>query len=194
MPGGLGGKTQSSVEIPAYIEEAAQRLLPRADQASRIGYTPYYGPDVAGVSSGQQAAFSGMDAQSAALGLPTSGPSTVPQAQDFGGVMGLSSGALFDDAVSRLERERPGQAGLLAGQFADPQSGLLGDPLGNGLMLAPVDAYGMRQVINGRGNTVDRVKRGPKAAKRAKAKAKDRRKPAKSDGGGNAIEDLPTGR
>ena len=47
MSGGKGGSTSINVEIPEYIEKAAQRNLNKAERISQLGYVPYYGPDVA---------------------------------------------------------------------------------------------------------------------------------------------------
>ena len=57
MAGGKGGSQTSSVEIPEYIEKAAQRNLNKAERISQLGYVPYYGPDVAAFTPMQQAAM-----------------------------------------------------------------------------------------------------------------------------------------
>ena len=57
MAGGKGGSTTSTVEVPQYIEDAARRNLERADLISKIGYVPYYGPEVAAMTPAQEAAF-----------------------------------------------------------------------------------------------------------------------------------------
>lgn len=114
MSGGKGGSTTSKTEIPAWMEDAAKYSLGRAKIADKIGYQPYYGPDVAAFSPMQEQAFQGtMDAASA-FGLAPQGQQyTNPMAsakRDFGGVQGYSSGPMFDQAVAEYERQRPAQA------------------------------------------------------------------------------------
>ena len=58
MSGGKGGSRSQSTEIPAYIEDAAKSNLALADKISNIGYTPYYGPDVAAFSPMQERSIS----------------------------------------------------------------------------------------------------------------------------------------
>ncbi len=66
MSGGKGGSTTSAVQTPEWMNTAAQQNVGRAQQAQQIGYTPYYGPDIAAFSPAQQAAQqSTMDTASA---------------------------------------------------------------------------------------------------------------------------------
>ena len=69
MSGGKGGSTTSAVTIPEYIEAAAQRNLNKAERISQIGYTPYYGPDVAAFTPMQQAAFQNTADTAGAFGM-----------------------------------------------------------------------------------------------------------------------------
>ena len=55
--GGKGGKQTTEVKIPEWLEGAARTNMARADEIAKIGYTPYYGPDVAAFTPMQQAAF-----------------------------------------------------------------------------------------------------------------------------------------
>ena len=84
MSGGKGGSTTSSVEIPEYIEKAAQRNLNKAERISQLGYVPYYGPDVAAFTPMQQASFQNTADVAGAFGMGT--PTTQ---QDVMGGMGV---------------------------------------------------------------------------------------------------------
>lgn len=51
------------------------------------------------------------------------GDGYLPQATDFGGIQGYSSGPLFDQAMQEFEQRRPGQAQAYNDLFIDPQTG-----------------------------------------------------------------------
>lgn len=122
----FSGSTESEVKIPEWLEEAAKSNLGKAQDVASIGYTPYYGADVAAFNPTQQAAFQNTADASRAFGLsaPADAMAGMPQAQDFGGgVMGYSSQPLFQDAVDRFAADRPAQASLIDSFFIDPQTG-----------------------------------------------------------------------
>ena len=126
MSGGKGGSTTSQVEIPAWLEDAAKTNLARADQLSTIGYTPYYGADVAALTPMQQASMQNTNQGASAFGMaaPTDAMAGMPQAQTFaGGVQGYSSGGLYDQALSELQTRRPGQFAALNAPFINPYTG-----------------------------------------------------------------------
>jgi len=141
MSGGKGGSTTSTVEVPQYIEDAARRNLERADLISKIGYVPYYGPEVAAMTPAQEAAFASTQQLGSAFGLPTTlGTSTLPSAtvgirssdydmgvpapQTFaGGVRGYSSAPMFEEAMDEFGRRRPAQKAFIDSLFIDPFSG-----------------------------------------------------------------------
>jgi hypothetical protein len=126
MSGGKGGSTTSQVEVPAWLENAAQTNLARADQLSTIGYTPYYGADVAALTPMQQASMQNTNQGASAFGMaaPTDAMAGMPQAQTFaGGVQGYSSGGLYDQALSELQTRRPGQFAALNAPFINPYTG-----------------------------------------------------------------------
>ena len=105
MSGGKGGSTTSSVEVPQYIEDAARRNLERADLISKIGYVPYYGPEVAAMT-------------------PAQDDMGVPAPQTFaGGVRGYSSAPMFEEAMDEFGRRRPAQKAFIDSLFIDPFSG-----------------------------------------------------------------------
>lgn len=135
-----GGSTTSAVTIPEYIEAAAQRNLNKAERISQIGYTPYYGPDVAAFTPMQQAGFQNTADLAGAYGMaaPSSqqdiyggmGPATTYA----GGVQGYSSAPMFEQSLQSLAQNRPGQKAYIDSFFIDPYSG--GGSAGN---FAPID-------------------------------------------------------
>lgn len=125
--GGKGGKTTTEVKIPDWLEAAAQESLGRGQAVANLGYTPYYGPDVAAMTPMQAAAGQGISSAAGAFGLPgggMTGMEGMPAPQTFaGGVQGYSSGNLFDQSVDELRRRRPGQYDAMMGMFVNPQTG-----------------------------------------------------------------------
>lgn len=122
--GGKGGSQSTSVQIPAWLEQAAQANLGRADQAAQIGYTPYYGPDVAAFTPMQQAAMQGTNQAASAFGMaaPIDAMAGMPQAQTFaGGVQGYSSAPMYEEALAALQQNAPGQYNAIRNMFLDPQ-------------------------------------------------------------------------
>lgn len=118
----MGGSSQStSVKIPAWLQDAAKANLARANEVSRIGYTPYYGPDVAAMTAPQIAAMQGTNQAALSFGVPTADfNSGMPQAQDYGGMSAYSSGGMYGDALAELKASNPGQYNAIMGQFIDP--------------------------------------------------------------------------
>ena len=129
MSGGKGGSQTTKVEVPQYIEDAAKANLARADEIAQIGYTPYYGPDVAAFTPMQQASFyNTADAANAfGMGAPASqqdiyGGMGAPM-QYAGGISGYSSAPIYEQSVSELRRQRPGQYDALMAPFINPVTG-----------------------------------------------------------------------
>jgi hypothetical protein len=118
----MGGSSQStSVKIPAWLEDAGKAVIARANDVSRIGYTPYYGPDVAAMTAPQIASMQGTNQAAMAFGVPTADfNSGMPQAQDYDGMAAYSSGGMYDSAIDALRTARPGQYNAIMGQFIDP--------------------------------------------------------------------------
>jgi len=126
MSGGKGGSTTSKVEIPAWAEQAAQQNLAKANELAQIGYTPYYGPDIAAQTPLQQSAIGNLGAAAGAYGLgaPTSATAGMPQATTYAnGMQGYSSGSLYDQAVAELQARRPAQYNALNAPFINPVTG-----------------------------------------------------------------------
>ena len=129
MSGGKGGSTTSEITVPDYIEDAARRNLTKADDISRIGFTPYYGADVAAFNPMQQASFQNTADTANAFGMatPTSptdimGNMGAPTVY-ADGVTGYSSAPMFQDSVDTLRYLRPAQANLIDSFFVNPNAG-----------------------------------------------------------------------
>ena len=132
MSGGKGGSTSSSVEIPEYIEKAAQRNLNKAERISQLGYVPYYGPDVAAFTPMQQASFQNTADVAGAFGMsaPTSqqdimGGMGAPT-QYANGLSGYSSAPIYQQSLDKLARQRPAQKSYMDSFFINPYSGSYG--------------------------------------------------------------------
>jgi len=138
MAGGKGGSTTSSVQIPEYIEKAAQRNLNKAEKISQLGFAPYYGPDIAGFTPMQEAAMRNVANTAGAFGMDTTtGQSTygMPAATTYaGGIQGYSSAPLYQQSVDELARQRPAQKSYIDSFFIDPYTGQYGSNV-----QAPID-------------------------------------------------------
>ena len=135
-----GGSKTTEVKIPEWLEAAARENLARGQAVANIGYTPYYGPDVAAMTPMQMAAMQGTGSAAGAFGLPgggMTGMEGMPTPQTFaGGVQGYSSGGLYDQALAELEARRPGQYNAITGMFVDPITGAA--PLSFGPSVQPM--------------------------------------------------------
>jgi len=129
MSGGKGGSTTSEVTVPEYIENAAKANLAKASAISQVGYTPYYGPDVAAFNPTQQAMFQNTSDVANAFGMATpTDPQDImgnmgrPQTY-ANGVTGYSSAPMFQDAVDTLGYFRPNQKAVMDSFFVNPNAG-----------------------------------------------------------------------
>jgi hypothetical protein len=128
-----GGSKSTSVTIPQWLEDAAKNSLSRAEEVSRTGYTPYYGPDVAALTPSQIAAMQGTNQMASAFGMPTSDPTAgMPTASNYGGMSAYSSGGMYDAALAELERRMPGQYAALRAPFIDPVTGMMASGAASG--------------------------------------------------------------
>lgn len=124
--GGKGGSTTSQVQIPEWLQNAAQQNLARADAVAQLGYSPYFGPDVAAMTPMQTAALQGTNQAALSFGLPgVADPMAgTPQAQTFaGGLQGYSSAPLYQQSVDALRAAMPGQVAAIDRMFIDPITG-----------------------------------------------------------------------
>lgn len=139
MSGGKGGSQTTETEIPQFIEGPARRNLQRAEQLAQVGYMPYYGPSVAAFTPMQTQAMQSTADAAAAFGLAPQMDvmAGMPQAQDFGGVQGYGTGQMFEQALSDLAANQPGQAAAFNRLFTGPQAG------GGGLLnqVGPMGGY-----------------------------------------------------
>lgn len=138
MSGGKGGSSTSSVQIPEYIEKAAQQNLNKAEKISQIGFVPQYGPSVAAFTPTQNAAFDNIASSASAFGMASPGVGTsanyggMGQPTDFGGgVMGYSAKPLYDNMVSEFAADRPAQYDYINSFFIDPYTGQTGSNVTN---------------------------------------------------------------
>jgi hypothetical protein len=161
MSGGKGGSTTSEIRVPDYIEGAARRNLDKADAISQVGFTPFYGADVASFVPLQEAAFQNTADVADAFGMATPRSPTdimgnmgAPQTY-ANGVTGYSSAPMFQDAVDTLGYFRPNQKALLDSFFVNPYTGF--DPSG-AYMASPASGVSLEmqgQNPSFRANTTD---------------------------------------
>jgi hypothetical protein len=122
-----GGSNTSSTQVPAWLENAAIENINKGRDVSQIGYTPYYGPDVAAFNPMQQQSMQSTGNAASAFGLAPQGfdaMAGMPEAQTFaGGVQGYSSAPLYEQAVSSLAQNRPAQYNAINSMFIDPFTG-----------------------------------------------------------------------
>lgn len=124
--GGKGGKQTTTTTIPEWVREPAQRNIARAETAQKIGYMPFYGPDIAAFNPTQNAAFNANISAAEAFGLVPQGSLTAmqgmaPEPTTYeGGIQAYSSGDLFDQAVAELAARRPGQVAQYNKLFVNP--------------------------------------------------------------------------
>jgi len=142
MAGGGSNTQTTTVEIPQWLQEAAQSGLARGQQAAGIGYVPYRGPDVAALTPLQQAAMANTSAASSAFGLgasPMPGDG-MPALQTFaGGLQGYSAFPLYEQALRELQMRDPAQYAKLMAPFSGGgQFGITSMPMGG---MAP-QSYG----------------------------------------------------
>ena len=125
MAGGKGGS--STTKVPAWVEEAGQRNLARANEISQTGYVPYYGPDVAAQTPLQQAAIQNTAGAAGAFGMAGAGMTGMegmPQAQQMaGGGYGYSSAPIYEQSVNELQARAPGQYDFIRSMFINPVTG-----------------------------------------------------------------------
>ena len=148
-----GGSTSSTVTIPQYIEDAAKANLAKAEEISKIGYTPYYGPDVAAFTPMQQAGFQNTSDLASAFGTAGGGMSQqdvmggMPAPTTYaGGVQGYSSAPMFEQSMAELEARRPGQYAAINAPFIDPVTGA-----------QPMSPYGTGGAETGGADVIDGI-------------------------------------
>ena len=119
--GGKGGSNTSAQSIPDWVQGPAQDNLAKAKLAGEIGYMPYYGPEVAGLSPMQTQGMQRTQDALSAYGMAPQGSqyqSSLPEQTTMGGVSGYGSGNLFDAAVAELAMRNPEMAARYASAMA----------------------------------------------------------------------------
>ena len=93
------------------MQDASKENLAQAKIAGQIGYMPYYGPEVAGLSPQQEMAMQNTFNAQQAFGMVPQGAqfsTGLPQPTQYaGGVSGYGSGSLFDQALAELQARQP---------------------------------------------------------------------------------------
>ena len=115
MSGGKGGSKTTQTTIPEWAKEPTVRNIQRAEDVQKIGYMPYYGPDIAAFNPMQQQAMQTNIGAAQAFGLAPQGMDAMagmPQAQqyDIGGgqmVSGYSAAPLYEQAVAEIAKKEP---------------------------------------------------------------------------------------
>jgi hypothetical protein len=133
MAGGMGGRQTSETTIPQFIQDAAQRNLSRADDIASMGYVREYGPSVAAFTPMQEAAFQNTADAASAFGMDGGdlsetdlrGGMDAPTTYE-NGVRGYSATPIFEDMVTQLEENAPGQYAYLNSFSIDPVTGEMG--------------------------------------------------------------------
>ncbi len=152
----MGGSSTSKTTVPEWQNRAAQDALAAANRVANIGYTPYYGPDVAALTPMQMAAMQGTNQAAQAFGMPTADPTAgLPRATNYGGMQAYSSGGLYNQALAELKRRDPKQYAALTADIVPQPAPVAAVP-------TPVQGSGKKR------NRPDR----PSQAQRAAAKAK----------------------
>jgi hypothetical protein len=127
MSGGKGGSQSSKVEIPSWVEQPAIRNINRAEDVARMGYQPYYGPEVAAFTPMQQQAMQSQYDAASAFGMAPMGGDAMagmPAPTEYaGGVMGYGSGDIFEQSVNEFQKRQPDQAAIYNQQFVGPDVG-----------------------------------------------------------------------
>ena len=127
MGSGKGGSTTSQVQVPQWLNDAAQANLAKAQEMSKIGFAEYRGPDVAAFTPMQQASFQNTADAASAFGMasPAGGPMAGMPAPTMyaNGVQGYSSAPIYDQAKAEMQRQNPAQYAALTAPFINPQTG-----------------------------------------------------------------------
>tara|TARA_R110000787_G_scaffold54164_3_gene126202 strand:- start:39 stop:833 length:795 start_codon:yes stop_codon:yes gene_type:complete len=125
-----GGSRTSEVKVPQYIEDAGKTALNLSQGQAQVGYTPYYGPDVAAFTPMQEASFQNTSDMANAFGMSGGGMSQQdtmggmgPPTQYANGVSGYSSAPIFEQSLEQLAQNRPGQKDYMDSFFIDPVTG-----------------------------------------------------------------------
>ena len=101
--GGKGGTTTQTMELDPRLEEGAAAAVSGALASAGLDFAPNKGVTIAGFTPAQEAAFAGANSATNAFGLTTGGESMfqAPPLETINGVNGYSTGAFYDDAITK---------------------------------------------------------------------------------------------
>lgn len=104
--GGKGGKkkTETQVKLDPDLKRRAEEVYEASRKAAGIGFAPNRAPRIAAFTPQQLAAMNSVNDAAAAFGMDTA-PVAVPEPETVGGMSGYSTGALYDEAMSRFPPE-----------------------------------------------------------------------------------------
>lgn len=112
--------SQNSSHINEDVAYNAAEVQAMAKDVSRLGYQPNRGVTIAAFTPDQEAAMANTNNSAAAFGMNTGGGPSMPAIQTSGtGVRGYSTGAEYDDMLSRLPE---GYRKSIQSFFADPNT------------------------------------------------------------------------
>ena len=122
-----GGSNTSNTEVPAWLENAGIENINKARDVAQIGYTPYYGPEVAAFNPMQLQSMKTTGNAASAFGLAPQGfdaTAGIPTPTDYaGGIQGYSSMPLYNESMAAFNAARPAQAAAINNMFIDPFTG-----------------------------------------------------------------------
>ena len=116
-----GGQQTQENRLPEALERASAQNLALANEVGRIGFVPYQGPTVAGLSDSQMASLGNTNAAAGAFGLAQAAPPVAPTAAMPGGMgAGYSPFAAYQQAINAIPA---GQRGAIESYMINPQTG-----------------------------------------------------------------------
>jgi len=141
----LFGSTESKQELPKWYEDAAQANIGRAQDIAEMGYTPYYGVDVAGFTPMQHSAMQNTNDLARSFGMSVADqPSPYTMVTDpTTGIQGYRSGDIFDQARNELKQRAPAQYDYYNSMVIDPVTGNYGSRTRGGEVLGLLDQLGV---------------------------------------------------
>ena len=124
MPGFFGtGSTTQATDVPDWIKDPSIRNIQRAEDMQKIGYMPWYGPDVAAFNPTQMAAMQQNIGAAEAFGLQAPGTLTaaqgMPTATTYAdGTQGYSGMPMYEQAKAEMATAQPTDAARYASLFS----------------------------------------------------------------------------
>lgn len=124
MGKGKGDSKTQTIKLPKELEQAATALLGQAQGLTSVGYMPYNGNTVAGLTPAQTGAMDNNNAALRAFGLSAPTGTGLPKATvDASGVSGYSGLPAMEAGKAAIPK---GQLDALMSYFIDPKTGVAG--------------------------------------------------------------------